>query len=106
MGGVERSAAHGPLDNHRSFGQTSDDAVTGQESGASAASTGVNQLIRLGQASAVINAQDVIADVMTHAAVTARDGTEQLDESFVPELVRSPQGQAPSSIAPASVPRR
>lgn len=72
----------------------------------SAASTGVNQLIRLGHASAVINAQDVIADVMTHAAVTACGGTEQLDESFVPELVRSPQGQAPSSIRPASVPRR
>ncbi|WP_370039114.1 DNA-processing protein DprA [Nocardioides sp.] len=69
----------------------------------SAASVGVNQLIRLGQASMVTTAQDVITDLTTHAYSAARD---QLDESFVPGPVRSPRGQAPSSIAPASAPRR
>lgn len=69
----------------------------------SAASVGVNQLIRLGQASMVTTAQEVITDLTTHAYSAARD---QLDESFVPGPVRSPQGQAPSSIAPASAPRR
>ena len=69
----------------------------------SAASVGVNQLIRLGQASMVTTAQEVITDLTTHAYSAARD---HLDESFVPGPVRSPQGQAPSSIAPASAPRR
>jgi predicted Rossmann fold nucleotide-binding protein DprA/Smf involved in DNA uptake len=53
----------------------------------SAASVGVNQLIRLGQASMVTTAQEVITDLTTHAysAAAARD---QLDECFVPGLVR------------------
>ncbi|WP_257424470.1 hypothetical protein [Nocardioides carbamazepini] len=63
----------------------------------------MNQLIRLGQASMVTTAQEVITDLATHAYSAARD---QLDESFVPGPVRSPQGQAPSSIPPASAPRR
>lgn len=71
----------------------------------SAASTGVNQLIRLGQASMVTNAQDVITDVMTHTARTA-GGAEQLDESFVPDPVRSPRRAAPDPAAGVSAPRR
>ncbi|MDP3893343.1 DNA-processing protein DprA [Nocardioides sp.] len=71
----------------------------------SAASTGVNQLIRLGQASMVTTAQDVITDLVNHAA-SATGSTEEIDESFVPGPVRSPQGQVPSSIAPAGAPRR
>lgn len=70
----------------------------------SVASTGVNQLIRLGQASAVINAQDVITDVMTHAARTA--AAEHLDESFVPDPLRSPRRAAPGPAAGVSAPRR
>lgn len=70
----------------------------------SVASTGVNQLIRLGQASAVTNAQDVITDVMTHAARTA--GAEHVDESFVPDPVRSPRRVAPDPAAGVSAPRR
>ena len=62
----------------------------------------MNQLIRLGQASMVTTAQEVITDLTTHASA-ARG---QLDESFVPGPVRSPQGQVPSSIAPAAAPRR
>lgn len=72
----------------------------------SAASVGVNQLIRLGQASMVTTAQEVITDLTTHAYSAARDQLDESDESFVPGPVRSPQGQAPSSIAPASAPRR
>ena len=71
----------------------------------SAASVGVNQLIRLGQASMVTTAQEVITDLTTHA-YSAAEARDQLDESFVPGPVRSPQGQAPSSIAPAAAPRR
>ncbi|MDP3968072.1 MAG: DNA-processing protein DprA [Nocardioides sp.] len=71
----------------------------------SAASTGVNQLIRLGQASMVTTAQDVITDVMTHAA-RAAGGSEQLDESFVPSPVRSTQRAIPTPAARASAPRR
>ncbi|KRF05405.1 DNA protecting protein DprA [Nocardioides sp. Soil777] len=71
----------------------------------SAASTGVNQLIRLGQASMVTNAQDVITDVMTHAARTA-GGAEQLDESFVPGPVRSTPPAVPTPAAGVSAPRR
>ena len=71
----------------------------------SAASAGVNQLIRLGQASAVTNAQDVITDVMTHAARTAA-GAEQYDESFVPDRVRTPQRAVPGLAAGVSAPRR
>ena len=71
----------------------------------SAASIGVNQLIRLGQASMVTNAQDVITDVMTHTARTA-GGAEQVDESFVPDPVRSPRRAAPDPAAGVSAPRR
>jgi DNA processing protein len=71
----------------------------------SAASTGVNQLIRLGQASMVINAQDVITDVTTRAA-RAAGGAKQLDESFVPGPVRSTQRAIPTPAAGASAPRR
>lgn len=71
----------------------------------SVASTGVNQLIRLGQASMVINAQDVITDLTTHAAATATGGSEQLDESFVPGPVRSPRA-ASTTAGPVAAPRR
>lgn len=72
----------------------------------SVASTGVNQLIRLGQASMVTNAQDVITDVMTHAARSVAGGAEQLDESFVPGPVRSTQRAVPSPAAGVSAPLR
>ena len=71
----------------------------------SVASTGVNQLIRLGQASAVTNAQDVITDVMSHAARTSA-GAEHVDESFVPHPVRSPRRAASGPVAGVSAPRR
>lgn len=71
----------------------------------SAASTGVNQLIRLGQASMVTTAQDVITDVTTCAA-RGDGGAKQLDESFVPGPVRSTQRAIPTPAAGASAPRR
>jgi DNA processing protein len=71
----------------------------------SAASAGVNQLIRLGQASMVATAQDVITDLTTHA-YSASAAHDQLDESFVPGQVRSPLSQVPGLIAPAGAPRR
>jgi len=71
----------------------------------SAASVGVNQLIRLGSATAVATAQDVITDVMTHAA-RAAGGGEQLDESFVPGPVRARQQAVTTAAAPAVTPRR
>ncbi|UUW88617.1 DNA-processing protein DprA [Pimelobacter simplex] len=71
----------------------------------SAASAGVNQLIRLGQASMVTTAQNVITDVMTHAA-RAATGAEQLDESFVTDPVRYPQSAGPGLAARISAPRR
>ena len=71
----------------------------------SAASTGVNQLIRLGQASMVTTAQDVITDVTTRAA-RGDGGAKQLDESFVPGPVRSTQRAIPTPAAGASAPRR
>lgn len=70
----------------------------------SAASIGVNQLIRLGQASMVTNAEEVIADLTTQA-YSAAVATEQLDESFVPGRVRSSQSHVPGPIAPAAAPR-
>ena len=72
----------------------------------SVASTGVNQLIRLGSASAVANAQDVIADVMTHAARAAGDGADPVDESFVPGPVRSGPQAVPAGASPSATPRR
>lgn len=71
----------------------------------SAASVGVNQLIRLGQASMVTTAQDVITDVMTHQA-RVTSSPEHLDESFVPGPVRSPRPAAPGPAAPLAAPRR
>lgn len=71
----------------------------------SAASVGVNQLIRRGQASMVTNAQEVITDLTTHA-YSAAAAQDQLDESFVPGPVRSLQGHVPGPIAPAAAPRR
>jgi len=71
----------------------------------SVASAGVNQLIRLGQASAVTNSQDVITDVMAHVARTAVC-SEQVDESFVPDPARSRQRAAPDLTEKVSAPRR
>lgn len=72
----------------------------------SAASTGVNQLIRLGSASAVANAQDVITDVMTHAARAAGGGADLVDESFLPGPVRSGPQAVSAGTAPSAAPRR
>lgn len=72
----------------------------------SVASTGVNQLIRLGSASAVTNAQDVVTDVMTHAARAAGDGADLVDESFVPGPVRSGPQAVPAGTSPSATPRR
>src|SRR3546814_12430530 len=71
----------------------------------SAASTGVNQLIRLGQASMVTTAQDVITDVTTRAA-RGDGGAKQLAESFVPGPVRSTQRAILTPADGASAPRR
>ena len=71
----------------------------------SSASAGVNQLVRLGQASLVTSAQEVITDLTTHAYLAAAVGM-QLDESFVPGQVRSPQGHVPGPVASAGAPRR
>ncbi len=64
----------------------------------SVASTGVNQLIRLGSASAVANAQDVVTDVMTHAARAAGAGAELVDESFVPGPCGPSRGRFPRAL--------
>ena len=69
----------------------------------SAASAGVNQLVRLGQASLVTNAQEVITDLTTHAYSAA---AAQLDESLIPGPVRSAQTHIPGPPAPAAAPRR
>lgn len=66
----------------------------------STTSAGVNQLIRLGQASVVIDAQDVIADLTTHATTARRDRVDAVDESFVPGPVRPMQNPAVGSDAP------
>jgi DNA processing protein len=71
----------------------------------SAASAGVNQLIRLGKASLVTSAQEVITDLATNAYSTAA-AAAQLDESFVPGPVRSAQSHVPGPMAPAAAPRR
>lgn len=71
----------------------------------SAASTGVNQLIRLGQASMVTTAQDVITDLANHAA-TATGSTEEVDESFVPGPMHSTQREVPTPAIGVSAPRR
>lgn len=71
----------------------------------SAASAGVNQLIRLGQVSMVTNAQEVITDLTTHAYSTAA-AAAHLDESFIPGPVRSAQSHILGPPAPASAPRR
>lgn len=72
----------------------------------SAASTGVNQLIRLGQASAVTTAQDVVTDLMTHQARAASSGADQVDESFLPGSVRSPGTAFSGPPAPIATHRR
>lgn len=75
----------------------------------SAASTGVNQLVRLGQASMVTSAQDVITDLTTHAnaAATSADGASgELDESFIPGPVSSMRSGVPGPMAPVAAPRR
>lgn len=68
----------------------------------SAASAGVNQLIRLGKASSVTNAQEVITDLTTHACSTEAVSAE-LDESFVPSPMRSLQSHlgGQTTAAPA-----
>ena len=71
----------------------------------SAASDGVNQLIRLGRASMVTNAQEVITDVSAHAYPAAGE-SDQLDESFVPGSVRAPQSEIPASSTPSAARRR
>ncbi|NHC22197.1 DNA-protecting protein DprA [Nocardioides sp. IC4_145] len=75
----------------------------------SAASTGVNQLVRLGQASMVTNAQDVITDVTAHANAAATCGvgaSGELDESFIPGPVSSMRSGVPGPVAPVAAPRR
>lgn len=78
----------------------------------SAASAGVNHLIRLGQASIVTTAQDVITDIVSHAALTSTSTStpfsvdEHVDESFVPAPVRSSGWTAPRSSAGPAAPRR
>lgn len=69
-------------------------------------SAGVNQLIRLGQASEVIDVQDVITDLTTNAVVAHPDRVDAVDESSVPGPVRSLQGHVPGPIAPTAAPRR
>ncbi|MGE9809298.1 DNA-processing protein DprA [Janibacter sp. G1551] len=59
----------------------------------SAASAGVNQMIRLGQASAVIDAQDVITDLSARPDRASAAG--QVDESYVPAPVRSQDAPVP-----------
>ena len=71
----------------------------------SAASAGVNQLVRLGQASMVTNAQEIITDLTTHAYSTAA-AAAQLDESFIPGPVRSGRNHASGPMTPAVAPRR
>jgi len=71
----------------------------------SAASTGVNQLIRLGKASMVTTAEDVIADLVNHAA-TAVGRAEEIDESFVPGPMRSTPREVPTPAAEVSALRR
>ena len=66
-----------------------------------AASAGVHQLIRLGEATMVTNAQDVLTDVTTPAAAAAARSA-QADESYVP----SPFRHAPAPLgATAAVAR-
>jgi len=72
----------------------------------SAASTAVNQLIRLGHASAVTTAQDVVTDVMTHQARAASSDVDQVDESFVPGPVRSTGPAFSGAAGPLTTPRR
>lgn len=71
----------------------------------SAASAGVNQLIRRGSATAVASAKDVITDVVTYAARAGGDA-EQLDESFVPGPRGLPQDHIQGVVAAAVAPRR
>ncbi|MFC7504136.1 DNA-processing protein DprA [Nocardioides sp. CPCC 206347] len=61
----------------------------------SAASTGVNQLIRHGQASMVTNAQEVLTDLTTATAVAS---APPIDQSYVPATRR----QAPDRVPPTA----
>lgn len=72
----------------------------------STTSAGVNQLIRLGQASVVIDAQDVITDLTTHATTSRPDRVDAVNESFVPGPVRSMQNPAGAPAVPAAGPHR
>ncbi|MCW2811487.1 MAG: DNA-protecting protein DprA [Friedmanniella sp.] len=62
----------------------------------SAASTGVNQLIRSGRASMVTNAQEVLTDLTAAATVTS---APPIDESCVPATRR----KAPDRVPPTGV---
>ncbi|GAB3199031.1 hypothetical protein GCM10027062_14620 [Nocardioides hungaricus] len=71
----------------------------------SAASVGVNQLIRLGKASLVTSASEIIIDLTTHAYPTVAAAARP-DESFLPGPARSAQSPVPGPMAPAAAPRR
>jgi DNA processing protein len=65
----------------------------------SAASTGVHQLIRYGQASMVTNAQDVLTDLTTAPAVAS---SLPIDESYVPATRGRPPDRVPPTGATMS----
>jgi len=70
----------------------------------SVASGGVHRLIRLGEATMVTNAQEVLNDITTHAAAAQ---SAQVDESYVPHPVRHAPGPVPEAAgAPRSAPGR
>lgn len=63
----------------------------------SVASAGVHQRIRLGAATMVTNAQDVLTDITTHAAAA---WAAHVDESYVPSPVRHLSGPSTSVPSP------
>ncbi len=69
----------------------------------SAASAGVHQLIRLGEATMVTNAQEILNDLTAYPAAAAA-GSAQVDESYVPSPVRhtsEPLGSAAAATRSA-----
>ena len=70
----------------------------------SVASAGVHQLIRLGEATMVTNAQEVLTDITTSAA--AARTAAQVDESYVPGPVRHAAPLPAAAGAPRPAPLR
>jgi DNA processing protein len=64
----------------------------------SVASAGVHQLVRLGEATMVTNAQEVLTDLTTPAAAPR---SAHVDESYVPGLVRNTPGTIVAGPTPA-----